>query len=339
MSDHLSALTQRSRGWLIQIAVPVVASGLFLFGVIVLGKVAATSLLARDRPMVSFSDIECNPPPNQERLEFLHEVRYDSQLPETLQLADRDLPARLEAAFARHPWVARVERVEVTLPRQLQVRLVYRQPVLAVALSGDQADRFGRVAYMPLPSVLGTSATTGSMALGWQILLAQGEASAGVLFGSFMQALVMTRIAESGLTAPVVAVDRHGVLLPAGAVTSDLPILQGIVSSPTGDAGRVWNDPRIQSAAHVADLLRPFQRSFRLRAFALTDRDLVMSTSGVTVIWGKIDRDGPTDEPTAEEKLARLRRYQEKHGGLDRPAPIIHDLRPRKQAVHRALAP
>jgi hypothetical protein len=51
-----------------------------------------------------------------------------------LNLHDRDLVERLAQAFALHPWVAEVLRVEKRYPAAAQVELRYRRPVLVVKL-------------------------------------------------------------------------------------------------------------------------------------------------------------------------------------------------------------
>src|SRR5262249_15720330 len=80
-----------------------------------------------------------------EREDFLGEVRYLSEFPSRLRLLEKGLASRLADAFARHPWVEKVERVEVLPLRQVRVRLVYRQPVLAVPHAGQlrAGDRMG----------------------------------------------------------------------------------------------------------------------------------------------------------------------------------------------------
>jgi hypothetical protein len=85
---------------------------------------------------VPLADVECEPPPGMTRADFLDEVRYYAGLPEKLSVLDEQLPARLRAAFAQHPWVARVDDVTVMPPRHLHVALTYRVPVLAVRWGG-----------------------------------------------------------------------------------------------------------------------------------------------------------------------------------------------------------
>jgi cell division septal protein FtsQ len=106
--------------------------GLFVAGVIVLGGYAQERLRDRDRYTLPFSAIEClPPPPYQPRPDFLDEVQYLGRLQGRLRLLDPDLGKRLAEGFAQHPWVRRVEQVEVT-PKRVRVRLVYRRPALAV---------------------------------------------------------------------------------------------------------------------------------------------------------------------------------------------------------------
>jgi hypothetical protein len=105
---------------------------LMLAGVLLLGRAARDELVAQDRYTGAFAEIECAPPMGMEREAFLDEVQYLASQPDRLPLLDETLAARLAEAFARHPWVERVERVEVTARRQVHVRLAYRVPVMAV---------------------------------------------------------------------------------------------------------------------------------------------------------------------------------------------------------------
>jgi hypothetical protein len=113
-------------------AAALTAGGLVvLLGWVVLGRQAAIGLRDSDRYTAAFADIQCSPPPPVPRADFLGEVQYLSNLPDRLPLTDENLAARLAAAFAVHPLVESVERVEV-LPRPVRVSLNYRTAVLAV---------------------------------------------------------------------------------------------------------------------------------------------------------------------------------------------------------------
>jgi hypothetical protein len=117
-----------------QLGIPVLAASLFLAGLIVAGRLARDGLRQQERYTIAFADIECPPAPGQERGDFLGEVQYLAGLPDRLSLLEDDLAERLHQAFGRHPWTEKVTRVEVNLPGQVQVELVYRTPVLAVPL-------------------------------------------------------------------------------------------------------------------------------------------------------------------------------------------------------------
>jgi hypothetical protein len=76
-----------------------------------------------------------------DRVKFLAEVQYLGTLPDQINVLEPQLAARLTAAFALHPWVERIEGVNLRGPDGPTVRLVIRTPVLAVA--GRVVDRFG----------------------------------------------------------------------------------------------------------------------------------------------------------------------------------------------------
>jgi hypothetical protein len=63
------------------------------------------------------------------------EVLRSPMLDERLSIVDDDLAERIANAFARHPWVAKVERV-VKSYGTVKVELVYRKPVCMVKLPG-----------------------------------------------------------------------------------------------------------------------------------------------------------------------------------------------------------
>lgn len=124
---------------------PIVAGLLLLSGVIALGWLALQALRGQDRYQIAFDDIECAPPPNMTREKFLEDVQFIARFPDSAYALDDGLPARLSAAFAQHPWVERVEGVEVAGPRRVRVRLVYRTAVLRVKGSDEEraVDRYG----------------------------------------------------------------------------------------------------------------------------------------------------------------------------------------------------
>jgi hypothetical protein len=119
---------------LAQFGLPVLAAAVFVAALIGVGRLARAGLCQGERYTVAFADIDCPPPPGQERGDFLGEVQYLAGLPDRVSPLEDDLAERLHQAFGRHPWTATVTRVEVALPRQVRVELVYRTPVLGVPL-------------------------------------------------------------------------------------------------------------------------------------------------------------------------------------------------------------
>lgn len=117
---------------LLAVALTLGAAGGVVWGVARLGELTRSRVGPRDRYAVPFADVECDPPPGLDRAAFLSEVRYVSNLPETLQALDPELGARLAAAFAAHPWVASFDGVAVDAERRVRVKLTFRVPALAV---------------------------------------------------------------------------------------------------------------------------------------------------------------------------------------------------------------
>jgi len=119
-----------------QVLVPLVAVAVVLLGLIALGKAARDQLRQHERYTITFGDIDCPAPPGVGRDDFLCEVQYLAQLPDRLPALDEGTPARLAAAFARHPWVEKVEEVRIIPPDRARVRLMFRTPALAVPQPG-----------------------------------------------------------------------------------------------------------------------------------------------------------------------------------------------------------
>jgi hypothetical protein len=148
--------------------------GLLLFGAAAFGPWALEQLRPRERYRVAFTAIECAAPPGLSRSEFLDQVQYYDSQPDELELLDRTLPARLAGAFERHPWVERVEQVEVVPPRRVRVRLTFRTPALAVEVQGRLCvvDRAGvrlpdRTAADGLPRYPGQAPPPGPVGSRW----------------------------------------------------------------------------------------------------------------------------------------------------------------------------
>lgn len=106
------------------------ALGLVVLGLAVLAKSSREGIRNWDRYRVAFSAIDCPAPPGLSREEFLAEVQYLAGWPDQVTVLDEQLASRLAEAFAKHPAVASVASVKVRGPRDLQVALSFREPVL-----------------------------------------------------------------------------------------------------------------------------------------------------------------------------------------------------------------
>jgi hypothetical protein len=124
------------RKWLVQLAAPLLVAALLLAGALELGRRARRDLAPGPRHTLAFASIDCTPPGPLSREDFLGEVQYLAGLPDQLNLLDDRLPDRLVRAFAGHPWVQVVQRLDVTAAPRVRVQLHYRTPVLGVQRGG-----------------------------------------------------------------------------------------------------------------------------------------------------------------------------------------------------------
>ena len=83
--------------------------------------------------------ITVSPPPIWVPECFVENVLRTSGLDRTGSLLDRSIDQKLMEAFVTHPWVERVERIELRYPSGADVRLSYRIPVALVEIPGRNA--------------------------------------------------------------------------------------------------------------------------------------------------------------------------------------------------------
>ena len=96
---------------------------------------------------ITAENVHVTPPPAWVRTDVKAEVLRDSGLVGNLSVIDdhQRLQQRVREAFAFHPWVAAVGRIQIDLPASLEVELQYRRPVAAV----EAVDR-EMVSYLPI---------------------------------------------------------------------------------------------------------------------------------------------------------------------------------------------
>ncbi len=140
-----------NRTWTgVRLVLPFALVVLFLAGLIWAGRWGLDHLRGHDRYKVCFADIECEPPVSIDRNTFLDEVRYPNRLPEHVHLLDDDLQPMLRQEFGQHPWVEKVNEIEISPPKRIVVTLTYRVPVLAVKADGKLRAVDGTGVLLPM---------------------------------------------------------------------------------------------------------------------------------------------------------------------------------------------
>jgi hypothetical protein len=146
----------------VHVVAPFLGVALVLSGVLVLGQHSRNYLRNQDRYRIAFRDIDCAAPDGLTREEFLGEVQYLASWPDDVRLLEDNLAARLGKAFALHPWVEEVRRVEVTADRHVRVEVAFRMPILTVPTraKGEGPDGVVRFRSVDAQGVLLPRSTT-----------------------------------------------------------------------------------------------------------------------------------------------------------------------------------
>jgi hypothetical protein len=130
-------------------------------------------------------------------------------------------------------------------------------------------------------------------------------------------------------------VDEEATLLPSADFTAvearRYPRLVGIDSQPLGPVGTPWGDRSVVEAARIAVALREVWHDLRLRSvrrvapastgFSVEQAEYELITeNGTTIPWGRAPGSEMSTETPLAEKIARLKQYATRHGGLDESA-------------------
>lgn len=112
-----------------------------IVGGVLLWRHVREAVLAGADYRVAMHQFVVTPPPAWIVTPVRDEAIRNASLDNGPSLLEADLVERVARAFAAHPWVERVERVEKRHPSRVDVTLVYRRPVCMVELpaSGDAA--------------------------------------------------------------------------------------------------------------------------------------------------------------------------------------------------------
>jgi hypothetical protein len=143
----------------------------------------------------------------------------------------------------------------------------------------------------------------------------------------YRQPVVMVEV--SGGLLPV---DGDGVLLPSDdfspAEARKYPRLSEVKTVPIGPQGTRWGDARVAGGAKLAALLMADWQAFKLarivptvppagvRSSDDTSYELV-SQGGTRILWGHAPGSERAGDPSAADKLERLKRYLAQHGSFE----------------------
>lgn len=158
--------------------------------------------------------ISINAPPEWITTDDLrNEALRNASLDRSMSIMDEQLTERIALAFAAHPWVARVDRVEKFHPAKVEVRLVYRTPVASVAVGADlwpvdstgvhlPRENLSHSALLKLPRIGGIeqrpAARSGNI---WQDMRVRGAARIAEALADSWQELGLAEIAPYNSTA------------------------------------------------------------------------------------------------------------------------------------------
>jgi hypothetical protein len=130
-------------------------------------------------------------------------------------------------------------------------------------------------------------------------------------------------------------VDEEAVVLPSTDFTAvearKYPRLIGIDSQPLGPVGTPWGDRSVLEGARIAVALRQGWDDLRLQSvrrlrvtgsgFAATENEYELITqNGTAIPWGRAPGNEQATEAPLAAKIARLKQYATKYGGLDESA-------------------
>lgn len=259
------------------------------------------------------------------------ELRAPEARTEELNSLDPDLVDNLLIAFESHPWVEKVESIEVRFPARVDVKLKYKEPVatidptpsVAIDLSDSATPVFNDGEQNDQNAQEGQSAQDGQNG--------QGENVDDARFGEKY------------------VVDANGYRLPDEyfrknpSAYRDFPIVLGIRSTPVSGFGQC-GDPLVVEAAAFARFLTErnvFEKLGVNRIVVAKKKGeskgvyCLKTVGGVAVFWGRFDAEPEkaggasgktTDERGAavalqEAKARKLFQLAEKYSSLDAVPP------------------
>jgi hypothetical protein len=244
--------------------------------------------------VVTAEQIYVTPPPEWVHSDVKTEVLRAAGLVQ-LDLRDPQLVSNVAAAFALHPWVAKVTRVRKHVPPRVDVDIEYRRPVAAVEVTARNE-----------PGLLFVDA--------YGVLLPSADFAQ-------RQAKDFLRISAGTETPAGVYGTPWGSERIAGAAAIAAAWEGG---QEKGDRGQKTGDSVQRKRWQQLELYRIVPVQIPGGEFVYELR----TQAGARVIWGAAPGSESTPEPSPDLKIAALENYVADKGPLDREgAPPQLDLR------------
>jgi len=106
--------------------------GLLAWGAQAAWQSAAPIVAARDRYLIPGDQIKMTEPPAWIVADVRNQVIHTAGLDRRLSILDPAFPETVKNAFALHPWIASVDRIEKLVPAGVHVDVTYRKPVAVI---------------------------------------------------------------------------------------------------------------------------------------------------------------------------------------------------------------
>jgi hypothetical protein len=244
MSRLVSAAPALLRSLMLPVLAPVVGVAVVVLGIMALDRAARQQLHGSGRNEIAFGDVRCAPPEGLSHEDFLGEVQYLAHLPDRIDRMEPGLVDRLRRAFALHPWVEEVERIEVPPGEPIAAELRYRRPVLTVQL-GD------RRRVIDASGILLPESASAQSLIAYRSPVRPPHGRAGTAWGD-------ERLAGAARAAALVAPDRERLGLVQVEWTA-----RGLVFGTARGSTVLWGQPPGAEAEREALAARKRERLLR----------------------------------------------------------------------------
>lgn len=236
-------------------------------------------LSQRDEYRLATAGIQINDPPYWVPHDLVEQVVQRAGLGDEVSILDPDITAEIAQAFQLHPWVAKVVRVQKSIPAAVSVELVYRRPVAMVQVKQGMYPVDANGILLP-PTDFSVADTKRYPVI--QNIQSTPQGPAGTNWGD-IAVIGAARLADV-LSQPINPEDSHATYWKKFGLTE--------IQVPR----------RTETDLSIDDMV------FELH-----------TAGGSRIIWGRVPGTGHPGELTAQQKIGRLQEYLTSFGSFDQP--------------------